>query len=63
MCHREIMKTKNNTAILSSLIRRKSITISSTETLRGCHRSGHISTLKHASTGKELKSILAMPKE
>jgi hypothetical protein len=62
-CHCKILKTTNNVAILTSLLRGKSITIRTTRTLKGSHMVSHSSTLHHTSTGKKLQSILALSKE
>jgi hypothetical protein len=61
--HSEILKTTNDTAIASSLLRRKSITINTAQALRGCHRSGSMTAFKHASPRQELNSVLALSKK
>jgi hypothetical protein len=57
--HGKILKTTNKTPITSGLLKRKSITIRTTQPFRRRHSSNRF-TLQHTSTGKKLKCILAL---
>jgi hypothetical protein len=58
----KILKTSNNTAVMSGIIRRKKNTIMSRELINNSHRCKPRGTLKHVGTLKDIHGIFLLSK-